>query len=69
MEPDPLLPPLPQPILRAAVAIRTSPRQAVSKMPRAASFLLMNPRGSRRIGSRMNPEAAPETVSIKTTVI
>jgi hypothetical protein len=38
-------------------------------MPLAASFLLMNPRGSRRIGSRINPEAAPETVSVKTTMI
>jgi hypothetical protein len=64
----PLLPP-PQPILRAAVASRTNPKQAEIQTPLAASFLLMNPRGSRRIGSRMNPEAAPETVSVKTTVI
>jgi hypothetical protein len=59
-------PPLPQPILRATVTSRTNPKQAVSHIPRAAPFLLMNPRGSRRIGSK---KAAPVTVSVKTTVI
>ena len=59
-------PPLPQPIVRAAVASRTSPRQAESQMPRAADFRLRNARGNRRIGSR---KPALVTVSVKTTMI
>jgi hypothetical protein len=58
--------PPPQPILRAAVASRTSPRQAVIQMPRAGDLLLMKAIGRRRIGSR---KAALVTVSVKTTMI
>jgi hypothetical protein len=53
-------------MLRAAVAKITSPRQAVSQMPRPVDFLLRKPSGRRRIGSR---KAALVTVSEKTTVI
>lgn len=62
-------PPPPQPILKASAATRTIPRQAVTQKPRAASFLLKNRSGSRRIGSRMNPVAAPDSVSVNTIVI
>lgn len=61
--------PPPQPILNASAATRTIPRQAVTKKPRAASFLLKNRSGRRRMGSRMNPVAAPGSVSVNTTVI
>jgi hypothetical protein len=42
--------------------------QAVTQIPRAAILLLIKTRGSRRIGSRIHEAAAPETVSLKTTV-
>ena len=41
-------------LLKASAATRTIPRQAVTQTPRAASFLLKNTSGSRRIGSRIN---------------
>jgi hypothetical protein len=53
----------------ATAASRTSTRPAAIHAPRAASFLLKNTRGSRRTGSRIHEVAAPETVSVKTTVI
>jgi hypothetical protein len=62
-------PPPPQPIEKAVEAIRISPRQAQDQTPRAVSFLFNNTRGSRRMGSRIPAVAAPETVSVKTTVI
>jgi len=62
-------PPPPQPILKAVAAIRISPRHAENQMPRAVSFLWTSTRGSRRMGSRMPAVAAPDTVSVKTTMI
>jgi hypothetical protein len=61
-------PPPPQPIAKAAPAIRMSPRQAVNQTPRAIIFLLTNARGSKIIGRNI-PADAPDTVSVKTTVI
>jgi hypothetical protein len=52
----------------AVAASRTSPKQTVNQTPRAASFLLRKTNGTRRIGSRIHEVAAPETVSVKTTV-
>jgi hypothetical protein len=62
------LPPPPHPVLNAAAAISTRPRQVVTQAPRAVSLLLKKKSGSRRIGSRIPAVAAPGRVSVKTTV-
>ena len=61
-------PPPPQPILKAAAAIRIRPRLALIQIPRAVHFLLKSSKGKRRIGSRMDAVVVVVTVSVKTTV-
>lgn len=63
------VPPPPQPFANVAAASRINPRQAENRTRRTASFLLRNRSGSRRIGRKIPAEAAPDAVSVKTTVI
>jgi hypothetical protein len=49
-------------------AMTISPRQAVNQIPFVESFFLTKKRGSRRSGSKMPAVAAPDSVSVKTTV-
>jgi hypothetical protein len=56
-------------VLRVAAASSVIAREAVIQAPFAVSFFLKSAKGSRRKGNRIQPEAAPETVSLKTTVI